>query len=240
MIDIDIPTRIDAVDKATRRLLETAERIDDAAMQAPSILPGWNRAMLLTHLARNADGVAGMLTGVRRSEVVHLYPHGREGRNADIEAGREKDAVHVLTDLRAAVTRLAEACSAMSPTDWERDGEAFAGSSGDRRFPVWHMLVFRRREVEVHHADLHLGYGARDWPVDFVISELNGLVSDLGRRLSPDVAVRLVATDGLGEWRAGAAGAEEQLVEARGGDLLAWLLGRPAEVPNAPEITAWQ
>jgi hypothetical protein len=66
------------------------------------------------------------------------------------------------------------------------------------------------------------------------------LAPDLARRLGPDVAVRLVATDGLGEWRAGAADAEDQLVEARGGDLVAWLLGRPGEVPNAPDITPWQ
>jgi maleylpyruvate isomerase len=240
MIDIDIPTRIDAVDKATRKLLETAEGTDDAALHAPSILPGWNRAMLLTHLARNADGIAGMLAGARRGEVVHLYPHGREGRNTDIEAGRERDAVYVVTDVRAASARLAEACSAMSPTDWEREGQAFASSAGDRRFAVWHMLVTRRREVEVHHVDLGLGYVARDWPVDFVITEIDALVADLPRRLSPGDAVRLVATDGLGEWRGGAADAQDQLVEARGGDLLAWLLGRPADVPNAPNIAPWQ
>jgi maleylpyruvate isomerase len=239
VIDIDIPTRVDAIDRATSRLLGTVDGVDDAAWRGPSILPGWNRAMVLTHLARNADGVTGMLAGAQRGEVVHLYPHGREGRSADIEAGRNRDAARVVEDVRTACGRLAEVCAAMSQGDWHRDGEAFAGSTGDRRFPVWEMLVSRRREVEVHHADLDLGYGPRDWPVDFVTAEVTAMSADLPRRLPPEVAVRLIATDGLGEWRAGPADATEQLVEAASGELLGWLLGRPADIRNPPELAPW-
>ncbi|MFF9641495.1 maleylpyruvate isomerase N-terminal domain-containing protein [Kitasatospora aureofaciens] len=41
---------------ATGLLLRTAARLCDADARAPSLLPGWSRGHVLTHLARNADG----------------------------------------------------------------------------------------------------------------------------------------------------------------------------------------
>jgi maleylpyruvate isomerase len=131
----------------------------------------------------------------------------------------------------------------MRPVEWQREAEAFAGTAGSRRYPVWQMLVLRRREVEVHHADLSLGYGPPDWPADFVIAELALIAGDLPRRLVPGRALRLVATDGLGEWGAGPDDGEElvvEVVEAPGGQLLAWLLGRPTNIVDLPEIGSWQ
>ena len=54
------------VDRATDRMLRTAATLDDAAVAAPSPLPGWTRGHVLTHLARNADGLGNLL---------HLGPH---------------------------------------------------------------------------------------------------------------------------------------------------------------------
>lgn len=240
MIDIDIPLQLAAIRAATERLLAHTDCLDDAAVRGPSTLPGWDRAMVLTHLARNADGTVGMLEGARRGEVVHQYPHGREGRGADIETGRGSGAAAVAADLHAATAGLAEACAVMQPEDWDREAEAFAGSAGDRQFPVWHMLVSRRREVEVHHVDLGLAYGPANWPADFVTVELALVAGDLPRRLAPGAAFRLVATDGLGEWRAGLEDGDETVVEAPGGQLLAWLLGRPTTLADLPEVGPWQ
>jgi maleylpyruvate isomerase len=92
----------------------------------------------------------------------------------------------------------------------------------------------------VHHGDLDLGYGPGNWPADFVTVELDLVAADLGRRLAPRAALRIVATDGLGEWRAGPEDGEETLVGAPGGQLLAWLLGRPTTIANPPEIGPWQ
>jgi maleylpyruvate isomerase len=238
--DIDIPPQLVVVRLATERLLASIDGLDDATVRRPSTLPGWDRAMVLTHLARNADGTVRMLEGARRGEVVHQYAHGREGRIADIEAGRGRGAADAAADLGAASARLAEACAALQPGDWDREAEAFAGVVGDRRFPVWHTLASRRREVEVHHGDLDLGYGPGNWPADFVTVELDLVAADLGRRLAPRAALRIVATDGLGEWRAGPEDGEETLVGAPGGQLLAWLLGRPTTIVNPPEIGPWQ
>ena len=53
----------------------------------PSLLPGWSRAELVTHLCRNADAMSGMLEGALNGEIVAMYPDGMDKRNADIAAG---------------------------------------------------------------------------------------------------------------------------------------------------------
>jgi len=39
-----------------------AERWTDADVRAPSLLPGWTRGHVLSHIARNADGITRTLT----------------------------------------------------------------------------------------------------------------------------------------------------------------------------------
>src|SRR6266511_2471447 len=53
------------VDQATEALLRTAEALDDGAVAAPSLLPGWTRGHVLTHLARQADAITNLLTWAR-------------------------------------------------------------------------------------------------------------------------------------------------------------------------------
>ena len=57
----------------------------------PSLLPGWSRGHLLTHIARNADSFVRVLEAARRGEAVTQYEGGGAGRNADIEAGASRD-----------------------------------------------------------------------------------------------------------------------------------------------------
>ena len=46
-------------------------RMGDDAFAAPSALPGWSRAHVLTHVARNADAMINLLTWARTG-VPHL------------------------------------------------------------------------------------------------------------------------------------------------------------------------
>ena len=46
---------------ATTRLLATATAISDTQAREPSLLPGWSRGHVLTHIARNADGLGNLL-----------------------------------------------------------------------------------------------------------------------------------------------------------------------------------
>jgi maleylpyruvate isomerase len=234
MSEIDVSTYTDAVAQSSERVLTTARGLDEATVALPSLLPGWNRAMVLTHLARNADGAAGVLAGARRGEAVPPYPHGAEGRVADIEAGRDRGASQLLHDLERSVAGLAESYAAMSEADWEFESRWAAGS-----FPVWQLLVSRWQEVELHHVDLDLAYTPEDWPANFVERELNAIIPHLTGRLPPDTALRLVVPDGHRAWRVGPAEIGPTVVTAPAAQLLAWVFGRPSSVRDAPEIGSW-
>ena len=75
------------LDEATSRLVRTADAVTDDEAAAPSLLPDWSRGHVLTHIARNADGLTLMVEAANRGEVGSQYPGGLAQRNADIEAG---------------------------------------------------------------------------------------------------------------------------------------------------------
>jgi maleylpyruvate isomerase len=232
--EVDVSSYTDAVAVSSERVLTTARLLDDAAVAHRSLLPGWNRAMVLTHLARNADGAAGVLAGARRGEVLPPYPHGPQGRAADIEAGRDRGASQLLHDLETSVAGLEQAYAAMSESDWEFESRWVAG-----RFSVWRLLISRWEEVEVHHVDLDLAYTAADWPDEFVRAELDAGAAGLNDRLPPGTSLRLVASDGVGEWYSGPPSSEATVVSAPAGQLLAWVFGRPSSVRDAPTLGVW-
>jgi maleylpyruvate isomerase len=235
---IDVLAQRAAIDAATEQLMVGLAGLDDALAAAPSRLPGWNRAMLITHLARNADGIRGMIAGAAEGHVAAMYPAGPAGREADIAAGRQRRAAALLDDLRHAATRLREWCGFLDQAQWQLPGLAPSGE-----VPLWCMLVARWREVEVHHLDLDLGYDPSDWPEDFVVSELDAAAADMPRRLPTGVSLRLVATDGLGSWDGQGAGETNSdfTVAAPGYALLAWLLERGSlpEGQVLPPIGPW-
>ena len=75
-----------ALDEATSRLVRTADALTDAEAAGPSLLPGWTRGHVLTHLARNADALVGLVDGALTGVAAPMYP-SVEARAADIEAG---------------------------------------------------------------------------------------------------------------------------------------------------------
>ena len=83
----ELDTDIAETRASHERLLRTAERLDDVAVDGPSLLPGWTVGMVLTHLARHADGQASVLRG----KTTARYP-SIEARDAGIAAGRGSSA----------------------------------------------------------------------------------------------------------------------------------------------------
>lgn len=94
-----------------------AERWTDADVRAPSMLPGWTRGHVLTHIARNADSIARTLSGALRGEIVARYPHGPDGRNADIEAGAGRGVTELIADVRDSADRLDRVFAAVGDAD---------------------------------------------------------------------------------------------------------------------------
>jgi maleylpyruvate isomerase len=206
------------VDQATQRLLRTAEPLDAADMRAPSLLPGWSRAHVLTHLARQADSLVNLLTAARTGEDIPQYPSAA-ARDADIEAGAGRAPEELLGDLRAAATRFAEAAAAMPPGAWAAAVRTSRGSRVAATLP-WGRL----RELEVHHVDLVAGYRPAGWSDAFSHRLLHEVATDLGERHDvPAMVLHPVETGHeltIGEPN------DAPTITGPARDLAGWLIGR--------------
>ncbi|MFB4302656.1 maleylpyruvate isomerase family mycothiol-dependent enzyme [Actinomadura sp. NTSP31] len=205
-----------AITAATRDLLASAGRLGDADMRAPSLLPGWTRGHVLTHVARNADGGTRLLTWARTGVEAREYP-SMEARAAVIEDGAGRPAAVLIEDVRASAERWAEAYEAMPDDAWERVVE---WTSGARR-PAARAADSRLTEVLTHHVDLDAGFTAADWPADYVARMLPNIVAAYARRDDDAPRLRVRATD------TGAAHGDGEIqVSGPASSLLAWLMGR--------------
>ncbi|WP_187438082.1 maleylpyruvate isomerase family mycothiol-dependent enzyme [Actinomadura decatromicini] len=200
---------------ATRALLGTAGRLDDAACRAPSLLPGWTRGHVLTHVARNADGGTRLLTWARTGVESYEYP-SLEARAAEIEDGSGRPAAALVADVRESARRFADAYTLMSEEAWERVVQWTSGI----RHPAARASDARLTEVLVHHVDLDAGFTPRDWPAGFTARMLDTVVAAFARRDdAPDL--RLRATDTGRDLGGG-----DRVVAGTEASLLAWLMGR--------------
>jgi maleylpyruvate isomerase len=84
-------------------------------MRISSLLPGWTRGHVLTHLARNADGGSRLLTWARTGTPSAEYP-SLEARATQIEAGAGRSAAELVADARASAEGFAVEYSRM-PAD---------------------------------------------------------------------------------------------------------------------------
>jgi len=212
-VSVDPLVLVDELDRSTDRLLSAVEKLPAESVPEPSLLPGWTRGHVLTHLARQADALLNHYTWVRTGVETPAYASA-EARAADIEAGAGRPLGEQLDDLRASCDRLSSTAHSLSAEEWGRSIALHEGPQVAARFP-WRRL----REVEVHHVDLLIGYTPADWSESFAHRLLHEVTSGLqGLDLTLDVA-------GLGHpVHVGAGG--DTVVAGSAADLAAWLTGR--------------
>ena len=206
---------------ATSRYLQALTLLDDESAGRPSGLPGWSRAHVVAHLSRNADAFTRVLQQVRDGEPASMYL-GQDARDADIEATvRRHDLVGLLADARESSARFAEAastCTADPATPYTR---VPGGAEG---FALATVAARRRAEVEIHHADLDLGYSPTDWPADFARGVVGQRQDELAALPQGCPSMVLCATDVEGLWKLGSGQGPE--IHGAVGDLAWWLVGR--------------
>jgi maleylpyruvate isomerase len=224
------------IDVATGKLLTTVAKLDDATAAGPSLLPDWDRSMVVTHLAANADGIRRAVDAARAGQTGEVYPGGKAARDAEIEAGRALPAEELNLRLDTACRLLRVALGESTDDIWDAPA---IGPKGEVHIGPG-LVVARLREVEVHHVDLDFGYKPEDWPVEWVLEEMDRAMLDLPSRLPPGRAVVLTATDADQRWVAGSG----DVVEVTGttAELFAWVIGRDAHVRGVecPALSPWR
>lgn len=221
VVTSDGPTSstLPAVRTATQLLLSTARGLSDADVRRTSLLPGWSRAHVLSHLASNAEGGARLLEGVASGvpgwEYVDL-----DSRAADIEAGSHAPVEMLVSRLETTAQRFDNACAAVSPELWSTQVTWTTG----HRNAASEVVALRLFEVEIHHVDLAAGRTIDDWPDELTTNVFTVVVGAFTSRADvPALSIQLDDEDArhkLGH------GSSRVVVRGRRAALLAWLLGR--------------
>ncbi|RSN57084.1 maleylpyruvate isomerase [Amycolatopsis sp. WAC 04182] len=212
--------------------------LDEETVHGPSALPGWTRAHLLSHLARNADGLVNLLTWAKSGVETPMYA-GETARDHDIEKGAYRSVEEIAEDVIGSAARLVEVAESLPDDAWWVRVRARHG----RDIPAEFVLWLRLSETSIHLADLDLGYDfAR--VADLLGDEFHTVVGNaIGMYGGALPAVLLVAAEDNGyrrEWRL----SEGYLTTLTGtrGEVLAWVTGRSDGSSldgDAPTLPRW-
>ena len=134
--------------EATQRLLGHTIGISESDWHQPTALPGWTRAHLATHLARNADYLANALAAITADEPQPARASAAEERRI-LDDGAERSGLELQIDLDTSAGALQRAIDAV--TDWTRASVILHG----RPWPLDRLPLARLNELELHHYDLN-------------------------------------------------------------------------------------
>jgi maleylpyruvate isomerase len=162
----------DLLTGATQRLLGGTIVVTDDEWAAPSRLPGWSRAHVASHVARQADAFARLVDGAATGVPRAMYA-SPEARAAEIEDGAVRTGLALQTDLDTSAGRLDAAFARLDPdiTRWSATVELRGGLV----IPARLLPLGRLFEVEIHHVDLDVGYDVEhlepevaEWLIEWV------------------------------------------------------------------------
>jgi maleylpyruvate isomerase len=186
------------------RHLEDLTGTPGADPSVPSLLPGWTRGHLLSHISGNARSFLRQLAGAERGQPAERYPGGVPARDRELDEGATRPWRALVDDVRATSDELDSALAAH--TRWDVPGINQDGTE----LPTTDVPFRRWRETLVHHADLgDPAYTPDDWPTEYVREELSRLTMRWNARLPM-----------------GATGLPKQALHAPETTRLLWLMGR--------------
>ena len=209
-------------------------------MSEPSLLPGWTRAHVISHLAGNAHGLLNLLAWARTGVETPMYPSPQARRDA-IEQGARLPAAALLGETGASAAALAAAAAQLPGPAWYSPVRSALG----RTIPASEVPWMRSREVWIHSVDLDAGPWFDAFPpalVDRLLTEVAAMLT--ARAGCP--AVTLAAHDRVRAWSLGPA-QSAVTVSGTAADLLGWATGRsrrglPAAITSReplPRLPRW-
>ncbi len=198
------------------RTLGTAlGRLVEADYAGASLLPDWDRAHVLAHLAGNADALTNLLTWARTGVETPMYPSAG-ARDAEIARRAALSPADLEAEVLGSTRRLADAVAALPEEAWTAEVRTFQG----RTVPATEVFWIRSREVWVHAVDLDAGVGFTDVPDGVLAALVDEVFATWTRQgVLPEVTV----FGGDREWGAGGPAVAGSLADVAG-----WVTGRTA------------
>lgn len=227
--------------QGTRFLRAQLDRLDDTDLAAPSRLPGWSRAQVLAHVARNAEALVNLLTWARTGIEIPMYASLSQ-RDADIEASAKQSPVALRRDVWRSADQLAHVVAELPQDAWSAPVRTVRG----REIPASEVPWMRAREVWIHAVDLDAGGSFTDFPLPLVDTLLTEVATTFVKR-EERLALRLAPTDRIERWEINGHDPGATDISGTAPQLLAWLLGRDAGVTlqteptqdQLPRLPAW-
>lgn len=211
--------------RCTQELLGTADSLDDLA--GATLCDGWDRAHVLTHVARNADAICRLVQSAVTGERQEMYPGGPAARDAEIDQGSRRNREEILADLHRTSERVAERLRALDGPLVSDEVEMRDGVVA----PAARLPFLRLREVVFHHADLDAGFTLEQVDGELLASFIRDAVRRL--RASGDAPSLTLRSDEGDVWSVGDGTA--YVTGSRAGILL-WLARRIPDGVHADHL----
>jgi maleylpyruvate isomerase len=216
--------------EGTARLLAVVDKLGDEDLRGPSTLPGWSRAHVIGHLARNAEALVRLATWAQTGVETPMYAD-REQRAAEIERSAALPADTLRTQLADTAAALDSALTRLPAARWEAEVHSALG----RAIPAAELPWMRIREVWLHAVDLNTDARMDDLPAEVVDLLLDDVTTALSAR-DDCPALQLTPTNRDRTWLLG--GPATGTVSGTAADLAGWLTGR-ITAPDRPGLPRW-
>jgi maleylpyruvate isomerase len=227
----DISLTLSWMREGTEHFLAVAESLSDSDFRTDSRLPGWSKAHVVGHVARNAEALTRLATWARTGVETPMYAD-RSQRAAEIEESAVLPPSKLRTSLVDTAKRLDSELDRLAPGEWKAQVRSALG----RTIPAAEVPWMRIREVWLHATDLGN---------DTLFDEIPAGVVDL---LLDDVCANLSGKDGCPSVTVAPVdrrttrrlGASDPFTTARGraAELVGWVTGRLPR-PDLPPLPGW-
>lgn len=227
----DVSLTLPWMREGTKHLVAVVESLSDSDFRTDSRLPGWSKAHVVGHVARNAEALTRLATWARTGVETPMYAN-RSQRAAEIEESATLPPPELRTSLVDTAERLDRELGRLDAGGWSAQVRSALG----RTIPATEVPWMRIREVWLHATDIG---------DDTLFDEIPGGVVDL---LLNDVCANLSGKDGCPPvtvapadrnkvWQLGA-GDPGVTARGRAAELVGWVTGRLPR-PDLPPLPGW-
>lgn len=239
--DPEIRAALRLMTEGTQYFNRTLEDLPDTHLDGASLLPGWTRRKVISHVAYNAQAILRLVewaaTGVEQS----MY-ESSEARDAQIEEGATLPAKQLRELSHESASALDAAWRELSDEAWKSQVKMASGPP----FPATVTIWMRTREMWIHAVDLDSGASFVDFPQNMINHLLANVLSAWrGRQAAEDIPNFLLIPNDQGLPQGVGALDDPDAIIVRGAsvDLARWATGRSflgittdagGAVPTAP------